>query len=138
MRQYIGLIHKDAGSDYGVAFPDFPGCVTAGKTLEEARVMAQEALSLHIAGMIEDGEAVPAPSTLDAILADPENAGSVAVLTLAPDAARKAVRVNVTIPEDALALIDRFAEREGFTRSGFLVKAALSAIHRKRAMADAD
>src|SRR5690606_32347225 len=126
-------IHKDVDSDYGVSFPDFPGCVTAGGTLEEARVMAQEALSLHVAGMLEDGDAVPAPSSLDAIMAAPENAGSVAVLALAPDVAPKAVRVNVTIPEDALTLIDRFAEREGFTRSGFLVKAALSAIRRDRA-----
>ena len=36
-RTYIGLVHKDAGSDYGVSFPDRPGCVTAGATLEEAR-----------------------------------------------------------------------------------------------------
>ena len=25
MRQYIGLIHKEADSDFGVSFPDFPG-----------------------------------------------------------------------------------------------------------------
>ena len=42
-RTYIGLVHKDAGSDYGVSFPDLPGCVTAGATLEEAREMAAEA-----------------------------------------------------------------------------------------------
>ena len=34
---YIALIHKDARSDYGVSFPDFPGCITAGKTLDEAK-----------------------------------------------------------------------------------------------------
>jgi predicted RNase H-like HicB family nuclease len=32
MAEYIALIHKDAGSDFGVSFPDFPGCVTAGST----------------------------------------------------------------------------------------------------------
>ena len=32
MSDYIGLIHKDAGSDFGVSFPDFPGVVTAGKS----------------------------------------------------------------------------------------------------------
>src|SRR5277367_1560765 len=62
---YIAYVHKDPTSDYGVSFPDFPGCVTAGKTLEEARRMVQEALCLHIAGMIEDGDKLPAPSTLD-------------------------------------------------------------------------
>ena len=39
MRQYIALIHKDADSDYGVSFPDFPGVVTAGRTLDEVRAL---------------------------------------------------------------------------------------------------
>jgi predicted RNase H-like HicB family nuclease len=46
MRQYIALIHKDADSDFGMSFPDLPGCVTAGATLDEARDMAEEALAL--------------------------------------------------------------------------------------------
>ncbi|MDB5964160.1 MAG: hypothetical protein JWQ72_660 [Polaromonas sp.] len=131
MRQYIGLIHKDAASDYGVSFPDLPGCVTAGKSLEEARVMAQEALTLHVVGMIEDGEAVPAPSTLDEIMANRENEGSIAVLALAPAVAPKAVRVNVTMPDDLLGKVDRYADAHGLSRSGFLAQAA------KRALEDA-
>jgi predicted RNase H-like HicB family nuclease len=121
---YIGLIHKDAGSEYGVSFPDFPGCVTAGASLEEARLMAQEALNLHIEGMIEDGESLPAASTLDEILADPENAGTVAVLTVAPRRSSKAVRLNVTLPEDVLLRIDDYARKHGLSRSGFLAQAA--------------
>lgn len=122
--QYIGLIHKDGGSEYGVSFPDFPGCVTAGRSLEEALTMAQEALSLHVEGMLEDGEVIPAATTLDDILADPENANSVAVLTVAPTRSSKVVRVNVTIPEDVLTAIDAYAKAQGLTRSGFLVHAA--------------
>jgi predicted RNase H-like HicB family nuclease len=30
---YIAYLHKDRDSDFGVSFPDFPGCITAGKTL---------------------------------------------------------------------------------------------------------
>jgi predicted RNase H-like HicB family nuclease len=122
--QYIGLIHKDAGSDYGVSFPDFPGCITAGTTLEEARVMAQEALSLHVEGLIEDGEPLPAPTSLDEILADPENRDTIAVLAIAPARSSKAVRVNITIPEDVLAKIDAYAREQGLTRSGLLTRAA--------------
>jgi predicted RNase H-like HicB family nuclease len=59
MRNYIGLIHKDADSDYGVSFPDFPGLITAGTDLDDARAMAEEALALHIEGLAEDGEAIP-------------------------------------------------------------------------------
>jgi len=80
MQNYIGLIHKDADSDYGVSFPDFPGCVTAGVTLDEARALAQEALALCIEGMIEDEDAIPEPSSLEAIMADPDNRDAVAVL----------------------------------------------------------
>jgi predicted RNase H-like HicB family nuclease len=65
--EYIAYLHKDSDSDYGVSFPDFPGCITAGKTLDEASRMAGEALALHIQGMIEDGDAVPEPSKLDNI-----------------------------------------------------------------------
>jgi predicted RNase H-like HicB family nuclease len=122
--QYIGLIHKDASSEYGVSFPDFPGCVTAGATLEEARIMAQEALSLHIDGLMEDGETLPAASSLDEILADPDNAGSIAVLAIAPARSSKVVRVNITMPEDTLAKIDAFAREHGLTRSGLLTRAA--------------
>ena len=34
--EYVAYLHKDRDSDFGVSFPDFPGCVTAGRTLEEA------------------------------------------------------------------------------------------------------
>ena len=46
MRYYIAVIHKDADSDFGVSFPDLPGCITAGRTLDEACAMATEALAL--------------------------------------------------------------------------------------------
>jgi predicted RNase H-like HicB family nuclease len=77
---YIAYIHKDRDSDFGVSFPDFPGCVTAGKTLEHARRMAAEALAMHIAGMIEDNEVVPTPSTLDDLKNDPDMKVAVAFL----------------------------------------------------------
>lgn len=125
---YIGLIHKDNGSEYGVSFPDFPGCVTAGATLEEARIMAQEAVSLHIDGLMEDGETLPAASSLDEILADPNNAGSIAVLAVAPERSSKVVRVNITMPEDTLAKIDAYAREHGLTRSGLLTRAAQRAL----------
>jgi predicted RNase H-like HicB family nuclease len=128
MGQYIGLIHKDAGSDYGVSFPDFPGCATAGRTLDEARVMAEEALALHIEGLVEDGEAIPEPTSLEDIMVDPENREAVAILVPVRSKSPRTVRVNITLPEDVLAEIDRYAESHGFTRSGFLAQAAKRAI----------
>jgi predicted RNase H-like HicB family nuclease len=78
--EYIAYLYKEKTSDYGVSFPDFPGCTTAGSTLEEARRMAAEALSLHIAGMKEDGERIPQPSTLDDLHGDPALRNAVAFL----------------------------------------------------------
>jgi len=68
MQYYIGLIHQKADSDYGVSFPDFPGVVTAGTSLDDAQAMAEEALALHVDGLVEDGEALPEPSTVDAVM----------------------------------------------------------------------
>jgi predicted RNase H-like HicB family nuclease len=48
MANYIGVVHKDSKSDFGVSFPDFPGCITAGKSIDEAKDMAHDALSLHM------------------------------------------------------------------------------------------
>lgn len=62
---YVALLCKEADSDFGVEFPDFPGCITAGTTLEDARRMAAEALLLHVEGMMEDGDPIPEPSRLD-------------------------------------------------------------------------
>src|SRR3546814_805096 len=129
---YIALLRKEGKSDYGVDFPDFPGCVTAGSTLEEARSMAAEALVGHVECMIEAGESIPEPSSLDDIMADPDNNRD-GVAFLVPFAARKAkaVRVNITLPEDVLSAIDTYAETHGYTRSGFITLAS------KRAMSDA-
>jgi predicted RNase H-like HicB family nuclease len=74
------LIHKDNDSDYGVSFPDFPGCVSAGSSLDEARRMGVEALAFHVEGLIEDGEPLPEPSPLEAMLRDPDNREGVAIL----------------------------------------------------------
>jgi len=65
---YVAIIHKDHDSDFGVSFPDFPGCITAGRTLNEAKGMALEALTGHIEVMRETGEAVPDPSSLDEVM----------------------------------------------------------------------
>jgi predicted RNase H-like HicB family nuclease len=128
--EYIAYLHKDRNSDYGVSFPDFPGCITAGRTLDEASRMAAEALAFHIQGMIEDGQAVPDPSKVDDIAADAAKRGAIAFLVNveAPDAT---VRVNITARESQIAKIDALAEAAGLTRSGYMVRSAIGAGSRK-------
>lgn len=128
MTNYIALMRKEKGSAYGVDFPDFPGCITAGRSLEEARGRAGEALSFHIAGMLEDGEPLPEPSSLDAIMADAANTDAVVFLVSVPSQPSKTVRVNITLPLDELGRIDRYAKKARLTRSAFLLQAAKKAM----------
>ena len=130
--EYIAYLHKDRKSDFGVSFPDFPGCVTAGKTLDEARRLAPEALALHIKGMIEDGEPVPESSTLDALANDPAMKDAVAFL-VSVDIAEKAERFNITARKSQMEEIDRLARRSRMTRSAYMVVAALAAKQRRPA-----
>lgn len=124
---YLALVHKDADSAFGVSFPDFPGCVAAGETFEEAVADAIEALGMHVEGMREDGDEIPAPRRFEAIMAgdgwwQTEGAAVVAV-PLIEDRARK-VRVNINLSADLLAAIDAQAKARGLTRSAFLASAA--------------
>jgi predicted RNase H-like HicB family nuclease len=129
MANYIAIVHKDPKSDFGVSFPDFPGCVTAGRNIDEAKDLAQEALTLHIQGMIEDGEQLPAPSKLEELMVDPDFADAAAYLVVdVPDTKPRTVRVNITVPEMTLKEIDAAAKKRGMSRSSFLVHAAQNAI----------
>jgi predicted RNase H-like HicB family nuclease len=72
MAGYIALVHKDAGTSYGVSFPDVPGCISAGDTFEEAVTNAAEALAGHFSAMRADGDALPQPRSFEALKHDPE------------------------------------------------------------------
>jgi predicted RNase H-like HicB family nuclease len=132
--EYIAYLHKTKASDFGVSFPDFPGCITAGKSLEEARRFAAEALDLHIKGMEEDGEAIPEPSSLDELEGDPSMVGAVAVLVSVP-ATDATVRINITARESQIEEIDALAEARGMTRSAFMVQRSIKKPAVKKAAA---
>ena len=122
MQYFPAIVEKSKGTDYGVSFPDFPGCVTAGATPEEALALAEEALQFHIDGMIEDGAELPSATSIGSIVHDPD----LDVVTLALVPARlpgKSVRINITMDENLLAAIDTAAATSGYTRSAFLAEA---------------
>lgn len=129
MATYPAFIHQDDDKPgYGVTFPDFPGCVSFGDTINDAQTMAAEALALHIEGMAEDGESIPAPSDLNDLMGVSKEDGLKAIILVPAKIKSKPVRINVSIPEDVLDEIDGYAEKHGLTRSGFLVRAAQEAI----------
>ena len=129
MANYIAVVHKDPNSDFGVSFPDFPGCITAGGSIDEVKDMAHDALSLHIKGMLEDGANIPVPSKLEDIMDDPDYSNAAAILVVSVSEVKpRSVRVNITVPEDMLRKIDSVAKKRGMSRSSFLVHAAQNAI----------
>ncbi|GAB3442314.1 type II toxin-antitoxin system HicB family antitoxin [Insolitispirillum peregrinum] len=73
-KMYVAVVETGPQPDsgYSACFPDLPGCAAAGDTIAACVEDAHGALSLHLAGMIEDGEPLPAPTPLDQITVDDE------------------------------------------------------------------
>lgn len=130
MRNYVAIIRKDSNSDYGVDFPDFPGCISAAATIEEAMALGREALGQHVARMTEYGEETPVPTDADSILSKLSSREDFVGLFLAPVASPpgRAIRVNITVPEDSLRQIDNYVRAHGISRSAFLVESSMKAL----------
>ena len=62
--QYAMIIEKGE-SNYSAYFPDLPGCIATGNTLDEVKQRMREALELHLRGMREDGLPIPEPSLVE-------------------------------------------------------------------------
>ena len=62
MREYLVIFEK-AGSNYSAYVPDLPGCITTGKTIEEAERNIEEAIALYLDVLREDGKPIPEPTT---------------------------------------------------------------------------
>lgn len=122
-RRYYPAIVDKARRSFGVAFPDLPGCVGAGKSVKDAVADAERALAFHIRSMVEDGDSIPEPSDPARIKADPDIEEIVRVM-IPVDVPRKTVRINVSFDEKLLSDIDQAANENGYTRSGFLAAAA--------------
>lgn len=69
---YPIAIHKDPGADYGVTVPDLPGCFSAGSTVDEAMLMAREAITAHVELLVESGADIPPPSSVEMLRGRPE------------------------------------------------------------------
>ena len=74
MPHFIALIHKEADSSYGVSFPDVPGVIAAGNSIDEAMQKAAEVLEFAADDWENrDGsKRFPSPRTIDELRADAE------------------------------------------------------------------
>lgn len=119
---YPAVVSKDRDTDYGISFPDFPGCVSAGETVEQAIRNAHEALQFHIEGIMEDKDPIPVATPV----ADIMNTDALAIVLISARLPGKAQRVQITLDEHLLAEIDAVADN----RSGFLAEAAREKLSR--------
>lgn len=134
---YVAIVEGSQDEGYSAFFPDLPGCVTAAESMLELPAAARDALSLHLAGMMEDGDVLPDPTAIEDIPRDPE-VKEVGRLIIDVDIEDAPVRVNISIGAQVLKRIDVAAEARGMTRSGFLVEAARRAIEDRLGNADAE
>jgi predicted RNase H-like HicB family nuclease len=126
MRYYVALIHKDKDSTFGVSFPDFPGCVTGGETIEEAIERAADILAAHVAGMREDGDPIPEPLSIEHIRKAHDEwvdfTGATVAMVPLLDRTGKPKAVNVSLDTGFLQSVDRYAKAIGSTRSAVLTE----------------
>lgn len=124
MRHYIGVVHQDGESAYGIHFPDVAGCFSAADDLNELLGHATEALSLHL-----EGEDAPHARTLNDIRNDPdvfEDLASGAFLMSVPHIMLegRSERVNITMDAGLIKAIDKTAKERRLTLSSFLADLA--------------
>ena len=122
--RYTVLIDGKSGA-YGVVFPDLPGCVAMGKTIDEALANAADVLRDWFDLSEEQGERIPSPQPLEKLRADPDvvsalaDGASLASVPLIRETG-KPVKANLSIDSGVLAAIDAAAERHKLTRSGMV------------------
>lgn len=131
MRYPIAIEPGTKTAAFGVVVPDLPGCFSAGDTLDEALTRAEEAAAAWIDATLDEGRAVPMPSSLEAIRDNANFAGWIlGVITLDPALLDDtSERVNITLPRRVLRRLDALADAAGESRSGYIAHLTLAERH---------
>lgn len=124
---YPICIYEGESSGYVAIVPDLCGCVTQGRTIEEAIEMATDAASGWVLDELEDGNEVPPASDFKDVKADAYPNGIVSVVTLDMDSyaekyGSKSVRKNCTLP----AWLNTRAENAHLNFSAILQEALMA------------
>lgn len=116
MTRYPALIDGETGS-YGVTFPDLPGIVSMGETLDEALINAEEALRDCAVEAEKDGAMIAPPSAIEDV-AVPSGSALVSVPLIRSSGRR--VRANMMLSEGVVEFLDSEAQRRGMTRTAYV------------------
>ena len=126
--RYVAFLHDDDEPGFGITFPDCPGCVSDGDTVDDALRRGAEALSVSRRRPAGRRGAHPHPRPLqdikaDGSLAEWREGATIAFVPLILDRGSPR-RINVSLDFGLLRAIDEEAKRRGMTRSAFLSSAA--------------
>ncbi|MCY4488879.1 MAG: type II toxin-antitoxin system HicB family antitoxin [Deltaproteobacteria bacterium] len=116
MSRYPALIDGRKGA-YGVTFPDLPGIVAMGKSIDEAMLNAEEALRDYAIETEKDDGALITPSDPERV--EPEGGQTLVSIPLIRLSGRS-VRRHMTLDEGVAAFIDSEARRRGMTRTAYV------------------
>ena len=128
MRYPVAIEPGTDAAAWGVIVPDLPGCFSAGDTLDEAMIQAEDAITGWIEVALDAGQAIPAPSHIEALrTAHPEFEGWLWALVKVDPAMLDDTleRVNISLPRRVLHRLDALARSSGETRSGFIARMAV-------------
>lgn len=119
---------------FDIVIPDVPNAFTCADTLEEAYAMAVDVLDTMLRDLAENNKPLPEPSGLEAVKAKTARhledighapAGEILYqLIPAPNLDSAPVKVTISLSRSVLDDVDARAKQYGFTRSGFLARAA--------------
>ena len=131
MRYPIAIEPGTDATAWGVVVPDLPGCFSAGDTMEEAMIQAEEAVTAWIEAALDAEQDIPRPSSIEALrAANTDFAGWLwALVKIDPAMLDDTLeRVNISLPRRVLHRLDSRARSAGETRSGFIARMAIEGL----------
>ena len=116
MLRYPALIDGESGA-YGVTFPDLPGIVAMGASMDEAMINAEEALRDYALEAERDEDAIVPPSAIESV--KPPSGSALVTIPLIRLSGRR-VRANLTLDEGVAEFINSEARRRRMTRTAYV------------------
>src|ERR1700731_1033424 len=128
-RLYPAVLERGVKGTFGAWFPDFPGCVAAGKSQQETIEKAEHKLAQTVDELAEHDRPLPPPTPIERVVL-PRGCDLLAYFIVGVDPPDPSERVNVYLPKSLINQIDRRAAELGMSRSSFFGLAATTALSR--------
>ena len=124
---YPAVLERGPKGSLAIWFPDFPGCVAAGRTQEDALAKSEFALARAVDALAEADHPLPQPTAFEQIRL-PKASRPVAYFAVSVEPPNPSERVNIYLPRNLITQADKRAEELGMSRSSFFGLAISSLI----------